>query len=81
MNAKIAPYKSERVQRVERLILSFADSDHQYAAVKDELVKEYRNRKECVRAIRKIATYLKEKDLIMEQIRVYNSAERVFLEK
>ena len=81
MNEKTATHKSERVQRVERLLLTFADSDHQYAAVKDELVKEYRNRKECTRAIRKIATKLKEEDVIEEEIRVYNSRERIFLEK
>lgn len=73
--------RSERLSRVENVILEFVNSDYKYAAVRDELIQEYKNIKGCARAIGRVASNLKKKGLITEQIRVYSAMNKIYLEK
>jgi len=73
--------KNERVSRVEKLILEFANSDYKYAAVRDELVDEYENIKGCARALGRIVSKLKKRGMIAEEIKVYSSMDRIYLEE
>lgn len=73
--------RSERLSRVENVILEFVNSDYKYAAVRDELIQEYKNIKGCARAIGRVASNLKKKGLINENIRVYSAMNKIYLEK
>jgi hypothetical protein len=73
--------RSDRFSRVENIILEFTGSDYKYAAVKGELVEEYKNVKGCARAIGRIASSLKKKGVIKENLRVYSSTDKIYLEK
>ena len=73
--------RNERVSRVEKLILEFANSDYKYAAVRDELIQEYENIKGCARALGRIASNLKKRGVITEEIKVYGSMDKIYLEK
>jgi hypothetical protein len=73
--------KNERVSRIEKLILEFANSDYKYAAVRDELIDEYKNIKGCARALGRIVSKLKKKGMIAEEIKVYSSMNKIYLEK
>ena len=73
--------RNERVSRVEKVILEFTNSDYKYAAVRDELIQEYENIKGCARALGRIASNLKKRGVITEEIKVYGSMGKVYLEK
>jgi len=73
--------RNERVSRVEKVILEFTNSDYKYAAVRDELIQEYENIKGCARALGRIASNLKKRGVITEEIKVYGSMDKVYLEK
>lgn len=73
--------RSARLSRVERVILEFTNSDYKYAAVKNELVKEYKNINGCARAIGRVVSSLKKKGAIKDKIRVYSSLDKIYLEK
>ena len=73
--------KDERVSRVEKLLLEFTDSDYKYAAVRDELIQDYKNIKGCARALGRIASNLRKRGLITEEIKVYSSLDKIYLEK
>jgi len=73
--------RSERLSRVEKVILEFANSDYKYAAVIDELIQEYKNIKGCARAIGRVASNLRKKGIITEEIRVYSAMNKIYLEK
>ncbi len=81
LNEKPVIERSERLSRVENVILEFVNSDYKYAAVRDELIQEYKNIKGCARAIGRVASNLKKKGLITEQIRVYSAMNKIYLEK
>jgi len=73
--------RNERISRVEKVILEFTNSDYKYAAVRDELIQEYENIKGCARALGRIASNLKKRGVITEEIKVYGSMDKVYLEK
>ncbi len=73
--------KDERVSRVEKLLLEFTNSDYKYAAVRDELIHDYKNIKGCARALGRIASNLRKRGLITEDIKVYSSMDKIYLEK
>jgi hypothetical protein len=73
--------KDERTSRVEKLMLEFANSDYKYAAVRDELIQDYKNVKGCARALGRIASNLRKKGLMTEEIKVYSSMDKIYLEK
>ena len=73
--------KPKRISRVEQVIMEFAKSDYKYAAVKDELVLEYKNTKGCARAIGRVASTLKKKGIIDQDVKVYSAMDRVYLER
>jgi len=73
--------KDERVSRVEKLIMEFANSDYKYAAVKDELIQDYKNIKGCARALGRIASNLRKKGLLTNELKVYSSMDKIYLEK
>ena len=73
--------RNERVSRVEKLILEFANSDYKYAAVRDELIQDYKNIKGCARALGRIVSKLKKMGMIAEEIKVYSSIDKIYLEK
>lgn len=73
--------KNERKSRIEKLILEFYNSDYKYAAVRDELIDEYENIKGCARALGRVASNLKKRGAITEEIKVYSSMDKIYLEK
>jgi len=73
--------RSERLSRVENVILEFVNSNYKYAAVRDELIQEYKNIKGCARAIGRVASNLKKKGVINKEIRVYSAMNKIYLEK
>jgi len=73
--------KNERASRIEKLILEFANSDYKYAAVREELIDEYKNIKGCARALGRIVSKLTKNGMIAEGIKVYSSMNKIYLEK
>lgn len=73
--------RSEKLSLVEKVVLEFANSDYKYAALKNELVREFKNANGCARAIGRVVSSLKKKGVIKENIRVYSLLEKVYLEK
>jgi hypothetical protein len=49
--------------------------------VRDELIDEYENIKGCARSLGRIVSKLKKKGMITEEIKVYSSMNKIYLEK